>query len=105
MADIKTKVDVRPRIAPREDVVEPKDFNVIYINDEVTTQEFVIGSLTGVFNYARESAEALTLRVHEEGSAVVATLPYEMAEQKGIEVTVLARNNGFPLQVKIEVDQ
>ena len=63
MADIKTKVDVRPRIAPREDVVEPKDFNVIYINDEVTTQEFVIGSLTGVFNYARESAEALTLRV------------------------------------------
>jgi ATP-dependent Clp protease adaptor protein ClpS len=102
MADIKTKVDVRPRIAPREDVVEPKDFNVIYINDEVTTQEFVIGSLTGVFNYAQESAEALTLRVHEEGSAVVATLPYEMAEQKGIEVTVLARNNGFPLQVKIE---
>ena len=45
------------------------------------------------------------MKVHEEGSAVVAVLPYELAEQKGIEVTLLARNNGFPLQVKIEQDQ
>lgn len=102
MADIKTKTDIRPRIVPKEDFNEPPNFNVIYINDEVTTQEFVIETLTSVFNYARESAEALTIRVHEEGSAVVATLPYEMAEQKGIEVTLLARSNGFPLAVKIE---
>ena len=102
MADTKTKADVRSRIEPRANLKEPSDYNVIYINDEVTTMEFVIESLTSVFNYARESAEALTHRVHNEGSAVVATLPYEMAEQKGIEVTLLARNNGFPLSVKIE---
>jgi ATP-dependent Clp protease adaptor protein ClpS len=102
MADTKTKVDVRPRIAPKLDLKEPSNYNVIYINDEVTTMEFVVESLRSVFNYATESAEALTLQVHAEGSAVVATLPYEMAEQKGIEVTLLARNNGFPLQVKIE---
>jgi ATP-dependent Clp protease adapter protein ClpS len=35
---------------------------------------------------------------------VVAVMPYEIAEQKGVEVTMLARNNGFPLQVKIESD-
>ena len=40
--------------------------------------------------------------IHEIGSAVVAVLPYEIAEQKGIEVTVLARNNNYPLQVKLE---
>ena len=57
------------------------------------------------FNYARESAEAITQRVHDEGSAVVATLPYELAEQKGIEVTLLARANGFPLQIKVEEDR
>ena len=34
----------------------------------------------------------------------VAVLPYELAEQKGIEVTMLARGHGFPLQVKIEQD-
>ena len=102
MADTKTKVDIRPRIEPKTDIAEPRNYNVIYINDEVTTQEFVVETLTTIFNYARESAETLTMRVHEEGSAVVATFPYELAEQKGIEVTVLARNNGFPLQVKIE---
>jgi len=102
MADTKTQIEIRPSIAPKSGLKEPSNFNVIYINDEVTTQEFVIESLTSIFNYARESAETLTLRVHEEGSAVVATLPYEMAEQKGIEVTLLARNHGFPLQVKIE---
>lgn len=104
MADIKTKpkTDVRPRIAPKEDLPEPRDYNVIYINDNVTTMEFVVESLKNIFHYAEESAHALCLRIHEEGSAVVATLPYEMAEQKGIEVTLLARTNGFPLQVKIE---
>jgi hypothetical protein len=30
--------------------------------------------------------------------------PFELAEQKGIETTLLARNNGFPLQIKLEVD-
>jgi len=45
---------------------------------------------------------ALANRIHEEGSGIVATLPYEMAEQKGIEATLLARNNGFPLSVKLE---
>lgn len=102
MADTKTKIEIRSRIEPKDSISEPKNFNVIYINDEVTTQEFVVESLTSIFNYARESAETLTMQVHEEGSAVVATLPYELAEQKGIEVTLLARNNGFPLQVKIE---
>ena len=100
MADIDTKVEVKAKT--KISISEPKNFNVIYMNDEVTTCEFVIETLTGIFNYNEETASALTVRVHEQGSAVVATLPYEMAEQKGIEVTLLARHNGFPLQVKIE---
>ena len=83
---------------------EPVNYRVIYINDDTTTQEFVIETLKIIFNYDQGGAEALTLRVHEEGSAVVAVLPHEMAEQKGVEATMLARNNGFPLQIKIEPD-
>jgi ATP-dependent Clp protease adaptor protein ClpS len=103
----KTKADTitRPRIEPKLNVREPSQYRVIYINDEMTTQEFVIETLKVVFHYDEGAAEALTMKVHTEGSAVVAVLPYEMAEQKGIEVTMLARNNGFPLQVKIEPDQ
>jgi ATP-dependent Clp protease adapter protein ClpS len=42
------------------------------------------------------------MKIHHEGSSIVATLPFEMAEQKGVEVTLLARGNGFPLVVKLE---
>ena len=30
---------------------------------------------------------------------------YEIAEQKGIEVTLNARTNGYPLQVRLEPDE
>lgn len=90
------------KIKPREDVPEPSQYNVIYINDEVTTQEFVVETLVIIFNYAQIEAEEMTMKIHTDGSAVVATMPYEMAEQKGVEVTLLARNNGFPLVVKLE---
>ena len=105
MAKTKTQVEIRPRIDPKLNIQEPPQYRVIYINDEVTTQEFVIETLKSIFNYDEGAAHALTMKVHEQGSAVVAVFPYELAEQKGIEVTILARNNGFPLQVKIEVDQ
>lgn len=81
---------------------EPPMFKVIYLNDNQTTMEFVIDSLMEVFNYSMETAVQITEDIHQAGSAVVAVLPYEIAEQKGIEVTVSARQNNYPLQVKLE---
>jgi ATP-dependent Clp protease adaptor protein ClpS len=89
---------------PNLELKEPPMYRVIYINDEVTTMDFVINSLMTVFNHSLESATSLTVKIHEEGSGVAAVLPYEMAEQKGVEVTQLARNNGFPLSIKLEPD-
>ena len=40
--------------------------------------------------------------IHEKGKGVVATYLYEIAEQKGIETTMLAREEGYPLQVKVQ---
>jgi ATP-dependent Clp protease adaptor protein ClpS len=104
MTDIKTETTVKPRIDPDLSVKEPPLFKVIYINDETTTVEFVIESLRSVFDYTEDDAEEITINIHKDGSAVVAVLPFEIAEQKGIEVTLLARNNGFPLQVKLEAE-
>lgn len=77
-------------------------FRVIYINDNRTTMDFVIESLMEFFDYSEDTAHQITLDIHEEGSAVVAVLPYEIAEQKGTEVTVCARSQNFPLQIKLE---
>jgi ATP-dependent Clp protease adaptor protein ClpS len=90
------------KIKPREDIKPPPEYNIIYINDEVTTQEFVVETLIIFFDYARESADEMTMKIHTDGSAIVATMPYELAEQKGVEVSLLARSNGFPLIVKLE---
>lgn len=90
------------KIKTKEDLVEPGRYNVIYINDEVTTMEFVVETLVLIFNYENAAAEEMTMKVHADGSAVVATLPFEIAEQKGTEVTRLARNNGYPLLIKLE---
>jgi ATP-dependent Clp protease adapter protein ClpS len=64
--------------------------------------EFVVESLKVIFYHSEETAKELTLKIHEDGSSVVKTLPYEIAEQKGVEVTMLARNNGFPLAIKLQ---
>lgn len=100
MTDTSTKEKVK--INPNVDLQEPGRYKVIYINDELTTMEFVVETLLDIFDYNPEDAEDLTHKIHDEGSAVVAVYPYEIAEQKGVEVTVLARSRGFPLQVKIE---
>lgn len=77
-------------------------FRVVYLNDNVTTQEFVVESLVDHFEYNEETAFQITMDIHEEGSACVAVLPFEIAEQKGLEVTATARAQNYPLQIKLE---
>lgn len=98
----KTDIIVKPKIQTKTDIHPPGLYNVIYMNDNITTMEFVIESLKTIFHHTEESAYELTMKIHEDGSSVVSTLPYEIAEQKGVEATLLARNNGFPLNVKLE---
>lgn len=97
-----SKVEVGTKIKPNTRIAEPSLYRVFYINDDVTTMNFVVTSLVQYFNHTEESAIEMTETIHNDGSAVVAILPYEIAEQKGVEVTLEARKNGYPLQVKIE---
>ena len=97
-AEIKTKTRTKTNL----DVKEPPMFKIIYINDDKTPMEFVVGTLIEHFDYTIDSAQDITIAIHETGSAVVAVLPYELAEQKGVEITVAARSEGYPLQIKLE---
>jgi ATP-dependent Clp protease adaptor protein ClpS len=83
-------------------VEEPGNYKVIFINDEITPMDFVIEILQRIFKHDRLVSESLTMSIHTDGSAVVGVYSFEIAEQKGVESTVLARNNGFPLVIKIE---
>ena len=96
------QADTRQKIKPNEAIKEPPMFRVIYINDNQTTMEFVVESLIEFFDYTAETAEQITIDIHETGSAVVAVLPHEIAEQKGTEVLMSARAQNYPLQIKLE---
>jgi len=100
MANAETKSKIKPNVT----LQEPPLFRIIYINDDQTSMEFVIDSLVEYFNYNPDTATQITKDIHEQGSAIVAVLPYEIAEQKGIEVTLDARAKGYPLQIKVEAE-
>jgi ATP-dependent Clp protease adaptor protein ClpS len=100
MSKTETKIKIKPNLA----IKEPPLYKIIYINDDVTSMEFVVESLIDYFNYNTDTAMNITENIHNEGSAVVAVLPYEIAEQKGTEVTLEARNQGFPLLVRVEAE-
>jgi ATP-dependent Clp protease adaptor protein ClpS len=83
-------------------IEEPAKYDVVFLNDEVTTFEFVVKVLTQIFGKTTDQAIALTKQIHEQGKGIVGTYIYEIAEQKGIETTLLARQEGYPLQVKVQ---
>jgi ATP-dependent Clp protease adaptor protein ClpS len=97
-----SQADAITKIKTIESLKEPPMFKIIYLNDNQTPMDFVIETLIDSFNYNSQTAVKITQDIHTLGAAVVAVLPYEIAEQKGIEVTLCARSNNYPLQVKLE---
>ena len=81
---------------------EPGLWDVVFLNDSITTMEFVVRVLKQIFGKTQEQAENITKRIHEDGQGVVGSYVHEVAEQKGIETTLLARLDNFPLQVKVK---
>ena len=81
---------------------EPGMYDVIFLNDNITTTEFVVRVLKQIFSKTQEQAEAIMTRVHTAGQGVVGSYTHEVAEQKGIEATLAARQENFPLQVKVK---
>lgn len=97
-----TLADIQIDEKIRQITQEPAKYKVIFINDDVTPIEWVIEVLVNTFKHSQSSAEALTLQIHSEGSAVVGVYSYEIAEQKSVETTVASRDKGFPLQIRLE---
>ena len=81
---------------------EPPMFKVIMINDNQTPMEWVQSILVDIFKHSEETARKITLTIHSEGSAVVGIYTYEIPEQKSVEATTLSRDQGFPLQLRLD---
>lgn len=96
--DLDVKIDEKVKIK----ITEPKKYKVLFLNDDHTPIEFVISLLVSIFKHTQETAKDITLKVHNDGSAIAGIYSYEIAEQKGLEATQAARQAGFPLQIKVD---
>ena len=85
-------------------VREPGKYKVIICNDDVTPVEFVVAMLVTVFRLDENTAFKVTMQVHEQGKGVAGVYSYEVAEQKSIDATNMARLNDFPLITKVEAE-
>jgi len=86
------------------DFINPEMYKVVFLNDDVTTFDFVIYLLEFLFNKTKSEAIELTLKIHNEGKGVAGIFYKEIAEQKRIQSIYLARKNGFPLNVELELN-
>ena len=93
-----TGVKSRERIL----VEEPRQYKVIFHNDDFTTMEFVTHVLQVVFNKPTDEAVVLMMKVHREGQAIVGVYSYDVAMTKASQATAMARQEGFPLNITCE---
>lgn len=96
LADVKVTKKTVVELQP------PKKWKVVFLNDDVTPMELVVELLTTIFKHSENAAKEITLEIHNTGSAVAGVYTFEIAEQKVVESTAIARNNGFPLRIQAE---
>ena len=83
-------------------IKEPEQYNVIMLNDDFTTMEFVVSVLTDIFHKDPLTAEALMMQVHKSGRAAVGRYPYDIAVTKVKKSVARAREQGFPFRMTVE---
>lgn len=79
------------------DIEEPRQYEVVLLNDDYTTMDFVIDVLMRFFRKTAGEAEYIMLQVHQNGSGVCGIYPHDIAETKVGQVIDYARSNGHPL--------
>jgi ATP-dependent Clp protease adaptor protein ClpS len=76
-------------------------WDVVLLNDDYTTMEFVIEVLESYFDCSLEKALLLMVEIHENGRGVVGTYTRDIAETKASVVMHEAQLAGYPLQAVI----
>ena len=61
---------------------EPGLWDVIFLNDNITTMEFVIKVLKQIFGKTQEQAENITKQIHDQGQGIVGSYVHEVADKK-----------------------
>lgn len=105
MAKVKTDNNASVEVLDRVIMQAPKMWNVILMNDDFTSMEFVILILMQIFHKNFDDASEIMMNIHETGKGIAGTYSNEVATQKRDETISAARSNNFPLQCEIEPNE
>jgi ATP-dependent Clp protease adaptor protein ClpS len=86
------------RTAPKE----PRKYNVLILNDDFTTFEFVIMVVMTVFGKTEAEACNIAETTHVHQKATVGSYTLDIARSKVAKATAMARAEGFPLRFEIQ---
>ena len=81
----------------KEKLKIPNRFDVILLNDDYTSMEFVVDVLRQFFHKDFQAAESIMLKIHIDGEAVCGTYSYDIAQTKVSQVIEYSRKNEQPL--------
>ena len=82
-------------------VESPRLFEVVLLNDDYTTQVFVVYVLMKFFHHDAATANQIMLHVHTKGSGVAGVYPRDIAETKAKQVVTFARKHEMPLACSV----
>lgn len=85
-----------------EKLQEPIRYRVILLNDDYTTQEFVMEILQIIFHKDFEESLNLMLQIHHNGKGICGVYPYDIAEIKVAQVRKMAKEKQYPLRAILE---
>ena len=80
----------------------PNQFDVILLNDDYTSMDFVVDVLRRFFNKEFQAAEAIMLKIHIDGEASCGTYSFDVAQTKVSQVIEYSRKNDQPLMAVLK---
>jgi len=75
MEELQTQI-IKPKLE------KPKRFQVLLLNDDYTTMEFVVEVLMRFFSKNEESANAIMIKIHVDGEGICGTYSHDIAQTK-----------------------
>ena len=90
MTQVKSKIS-------KQKLKIPNRFDVLIINDDYTSMDFVVDVLKRFFHKEFLAAEAIMLKIHIDGEAVCGTYSFDVAQTKVSQVIEYSRKNDQPL--------
>lgn len=88
---------LEPEKVKKPKLIKPSFFQVLLLNDDYTTMDFVVKVLVKFFGKNESQANALMMKVHRDGEAICGIYSYDVAQTKVEQVISFSRENDHPL--------